>query len=48
VLNRGNLLGYVWLQNCKLEVGCEDAPGPRFGKVDQMQRYPVFSAQYRF
>jgi hypothetical protein len=48
LLNRGNLLGYVWLQNCKLEVGCEDAPGPRFGKVDQMQRYPVFSAQYRF
>jgi hypothetical protein len=48
VLNRGNLLGYVWLQNCKLEADCENVPGPPFGKVDQMERFPVFSAQYRF
>ena len=48
VLNRGNLLGYVWLQNCKLEKDCADVPGPPFGKVDQIERFPVFSAQYRF
>ena len=48
VLNRGNLLGYVWLQDCKLEADCQNVPGPGFGKVDQMERFPVFSAQYQF
>jgi hypothetical protein len=48
VLNRGNLLGYVWLQNCNVNAICENAPGPPIGKVDQLGRFPVISAQYRF
>jgi hypothetical protein len=48
VLNRGNLLGYVWLQDCKPGIDCVNAQGLPIGKVDQMGRFPVFSAQYRF
>lgn len=50
VLNRGNLLGYVWLQGCTAGTICASHAGgsPPIGKIDQMGRFPVFSAQYRF
>ena len=48
VLNRGNLLGYVWLQGCVGGWACINAQGLPIGKVDQMGRFPVFSAQFRF
>jgi hypothetical protein len=50
VLNRGNLLGYVWLQGCTAGTICANSAGasPPIGKVDQIGRFPVFSAQYRF
>lgn len=48
VLNRGNLLGYVWLQGCGGGWACINAQGLPIGKVDQMGRFPVFSAQFRF
>jgi len=50
VLNRGNLLGYVWLQGCTTGTICANSAGasPPIGKVDQIGRFPVFSAQYRF
>jgi len=48
VLNRGNLLGYVWLQNCTPELPCENAQVLPIEKVDQMGRFPVLSAHYRF
>jgi hypothetical protein len=44
VMNRGNLLGYVFLVNCHASWGC-NAP---VEKVDQMGRYPIFSARYEF
>ncbi len=45
VMNRGNLLGYVWLQNCPPS----DADwGIPIGKADQMGRFPTMSAEYRF
>lgn len=48
VLNRGNLLGYVWLERCEAGLACYNAQGLPILKVDQMGRYPVFSARYRF
>jgi outer membrane receptor protein involved in Fe transport len=48
ILNRGNLLGYVWLQNCTAGLPCTNAQGLPIAKVDQMGRFPSFSARYRF
>ncbi len=48
ILNRGNLLGYVWLQDCTPGLPCLNAQGLPIVKVDQIGRYPVFSARYRF
>jgi len=48
VLNRGNLMGYVWLQDCTPSAHCENAQGLPILKVDQIGRYPVFSARYQF
>ncbi len=48
VLNRGNLLGYVWLDNCRLAAGCTGAGSEPVEKVDQIGRYPVFSLRYEF
>jgi hypothetical protein len=48
VLNRGNLLGYVWLGNCALSAHCA-APGTApVGKLDQIGRFPILSARYQF
>ena len=47
-LNRGNLLGYVWLDNCSQGASCADSSGEPITKVDQIGRYPVFSARYEF
>jgi outer membrane receptor protein involved in Fe transport len=47
ILNRGNLLGYVWLGNCALSASC--MPGaPPVAKLDQIGRFPVLSASYQF
>jgi hypothetical protein len=48
VFNRGNLLGYFWLQTCGNDPRCENSQGLPVLKVDQMERYPVFSARYQF
>jgi hypothetical protein len=48
VFNRGNLMGYVWLPECGEGWGCANSSGEPFAKVDQMGRYPVFSARYEF
>ncbi len=48
VLNRGNLLGYVWLDNCRQGQTCGNSSGQPITKVDQMGRYPVFSVRYEF
>lgn len=48
VLNRGNLLGYAWLENCQTGSGCQQSVGVPKTKVDQMGRYPVFSMEYKF
>jgi hypothetical protein len=48
VLNRGNLLGYLWLQDCTPALPCHNAQGLPILKVDQIERYPVFSARYWF
>jgi hypothetical protein len=48
LLNRGNLDGYVWLTNCYPDEQCHNSEGLPIVKVDQMGRYPVFSARYRF
>jgi hypothetical protein len=48
VLNRGNLLGYLWLNDCKQGWGCANSSGEPIIKADQMGRYPVFSARYEF
>jgi hypothetical protein len=48
ILNRGNLLGYLWLQDCTPGLPCMNAQGLPIVKVDQIGRYPVFSARYRF
>jgi len=48
ILNRGNLLGYVWLNDCYASGGCLNSSGLPITKVDQMGRYPVFSLRYEF
>jgi hypothetical protein len=48
VLNRGNLLDYVWLDNCTTGTVCYSSSSLPVGKVDQMGRFPVISAEYRF
>jgi hypothetical protein len=51
VLDRGNLLGYVWRDNCvKGELPCssESSSGEPIGKIGEMGRYPVFSLRYMF
>lgn len=48
VLNRGNLLGYVWLENCQDSPACLNAQGLPIMKVDQIGRFPVLSLRYRF
>jgi hypothetical protein len=48
ILNRGNLMGYVWLNDCQQGWGCSNSSGEPISKVDQMGRYPVFSARYEF
>jgi hypothetical protein len=48
VLNRGNLMGYVWLDDCKQGWGCSDSSGEPMTKVDQLGRYPIFSVRYEF
>ena len=47
-MNRGNLLGYVWLTDCQASWGCGNSDGQPIAKVDQMGRYPVFSLRYEF
>jgi hypothetical protein len=46
VLNRGNLLGYLWMPSCKPGTRCPD--NQPIQKIDQMGRFPVFSARYSF
>ena len=48
VLNRGNLQGYVWLENYGPDSNCNRLCAPPVGKLDQMGRFPEFSARYRF
>jgi hypothetical protein len=48
ILNRGNLMGYVWLNDCQLSWGCGNSSGLPITKADQMGRYPVFSLRYEF
>jgi hypothetical protein len=49
VMNRGNLMGYVWLDDCQKSWGtCNNSSGQPITKVDQMGRYPVFSLRYEF
>ena len=48
ILNRGNLLGYVWLDDCQVAWGCGNSSGQPIAKADQMGRYPVFSLRYEF
>jgi hypothetical protein len=48
VFNRGNLMGYVWLDNCIAGENCGQNNYEPIAKVDQMGRYPVFSLRYEF
>lgn len=48
ILNRGNLLGYVWLDDCQVSWGCGNSSGLPIAKADQMGRYPVLSLRYEF
>jgi hypothetical protein len=48
LLNRGNLQGFVWLENCGTGSTCNRTDAPPVGKLDQMGRYPEFAARYRF
>ena len=48
ILNRGNLMGYVWLDNFTKGCGCGNSAGQPITKVDQIGRYPVFSLRYEF
>jgi hypothetical protein len=48
LLNRGNLMGYVWLNDCQLSWGCGNSSGLPIAKADQIGRYPVFSLRYEF
>jgi hypothetical protein len=48
ILNRGNLLGYVWLDDCQVSWGCGNSSGQPIAKADQMSRYPVLNLRYDF
>ena len=49
ILNRGNLMGYVWLNDCQVAWGgCGNSSGLPIAKADQMGRYPVFSLRYEY
>jgi hypothetical protein len=48
VLNRGNLLGYVWLDNCRQGWSCANSAGEPMIKADQMGRYPAASVRWEF
>lgn len=48
ILNRGNLMGYVWLDNCGQGQACANSSGEPITKADQMGRYPVISLRYEF
>lgn len=49
ILNRGNLMGYVWLDNCRANTpSCANSSGQPIAKADQMGRYPVFSLRWEF
>ncbi len=48
ILNRGNLMGYVWLDDCQVAWGCGNSSGEPITKADQMGRYPAFSLRYEF
>lgn len=47
-MNRGNLLGYAWLQDFAARSSSTCPNGMPIGKIDQMGRFPAFSAEYRF
>jgi hypothetical protein len=46
--NRGNLMGYVWLDNCQAGQDCGQNNYEPIQKVDQMGRYPILSLRYEF
>jgi hypothetical protein len=49
IFNRGNLMGYVWLNDCVVSWGgCANSSGLPITKADMMGRYPVFSVRYEF
>lgn len=48
IFNRGNLLCYVWLDNCTAGTPCMTEFGSPVEKVDQMGRYPIFNLRYEF
>jgi hypothetical protein len=48
IFNRGNLLGYVWLDDCNVSWNCVNSSGLPIAKVDQMGRYPVASLRFEF
>jgi hypothetical protein len=48
IFNRGNLIGYVWLDDCQVSWGCGNSSGLPIAKADQIGRYPVFSLRYEF
>ena len=48
ILNRGNFMGYLWLDDFQPICDCGNSAGQPISKVDQMGRYPVFSLRYEF
>jgi hypothetical protein len=48
IFNRGNLMGYMWLDNCAAGLNCGQGGYEPIEKVDQMGRYPVVSARFEF
>jgi hypothetical protein len=47
VMNRGNFMGYTWLNNCQVGTYCAYGQQP-MEKINQMGRFPVASVRYRF
>ena len=47
VLDRSNLLGYVWLQNCQFSPECMSQQTP-VERLPQMGLFPSFAARYQF
>ena len=47
VMNRGNFLGYTWMNNCQVGAPCAYGTQP-VAKIDQIGRFPVASMRYRF